>query len=70
MMFKIFLFLISFTYTIAFSELNNSLNQDSTSININGYAAIVNKEIITNSDVQKLYYQFYQVYIGNIKAKN
>ena len=52
-MFNIFLFLISFTYTIAFSELNNSLNQDSTSININGYAAIVNKEIITNSDVQK-----------------
>ena len=52
-MLKIFLFLISFTYTIAFSELNNSLNQDSTSININGYAAIVNKEIITNSDVQK-----------------
>ena len=52
-MFNILLFLISFTYTIAFSELNNSLNQDSTSININGYAAIVNKEIITNSDVQK-----------------
>ena len=52
-MFKTFLFLISFTYTIAFSELNDSLNQDSTSININGYAAIVNKEIITNSDVQK-----------------
>ena len=52
-MLNIFLFLISFTYTIAFSELNNSLNQDSTSININGYAAIVNKEIITNSDVQK-----------------
>ena len=52
-MLKIFLFLISFTYTIAFSELNNLLNQDSTSININGYAAIVNKEIITNSDVQK-----------------
>ena len=52
-MLKIFLFLILFTYTFAFSELNNSLNQDSTSFNINGYAAIVNKEIITNSDVQK-----------------
>lgn len=52
-MFKTFLFLISFTYTIAFSELNDSLNQDSTSININGYAAIVNKEIITYSDVQE-----------------
>ena len=52
-MIRIFLSTILLIVGNVFSELNNSLNQDSKLINVNGYAAIVNKKIITINDVKK-----------------
>ena len=48
--FILFIFLI---INSSFSELNSASNDTLKSINVNGYAAIVNKEIITHSEVRK-----------------
>ena len=48
--FILFIFLI---INSSFSELNSASNDTLKSINVNGYAAIVNKEIKTHSEVRK-----------------
>jgi len=48
--FLLFIFLI---INSSFSELNSASNENLKSINVNGYAAIVNNEIITHSEVRK-----------------